>query len=64
LQSACDKSDADVEPHPLWEYPCVAVGQPQRLLTFDLTKPLPTERLQSVLKIRVEDRDNELNGNV
>lgn len=37
LKDAIDASDSQVEPHPLWEYPCRALSAPVRLLTLDLT---------------------------
>ena len=35
---ACDISDTEVEPQPLWEYPCQAAALPKPVMTFDLTK--------------------------
>ena len=37
MKEAIDASDSQVEPHPLWEYPCRALSTPVRLLTLDLT---------------------------
>lgn len=37
FQSAIDSSDAQVEPHPLWEYPARALSLAVPLMTLDLT---------------------------
>ena len=38
IMNACDVSDAEVEPQPLWEYPCYAEDMPREIMTFDFTK--------------------------
>lgn len=35
IMNACDISDAEVEPEPLWEYPCQAKSLPKSLMEFD-----------------------------
>ncbi len=37
FQSAIDSSDAQVEPHPLWEYPSRALSTAVKIMTVDLT---------------------------
>lgn len=37
LQGAIDSSDAQVEPHPLWEYPTRALSTAVQVMTVDLT---------------------------
>ena len=43
ILNACNVSDADVEPQPLWEYPNFALSSPQALMTFEFNKKLPQE---------------------
>jgi len=40
IKNAIEGSDAQVEPHPLWEYPSIALSQPVNVLSLDLTRPL------------------------
>ena len=37
--------DVNVEPHPLWEYPCVALSNTFTVLEFDFTLPVPEEEV-------------------
>ena len=43
ILNACNVSDADVEPQPLWEYPNFALSTPKALMTFEFNKKLPQE---------------------
>ena len=44
ILNACNVSDADVEPQPLWEYPNSALSSaPQSLMTFEFNKNLPQD---------------------
>ena len=44
ILNACNVSDADVEPQPLWEYPNSALSSaPQALMTFEFNKNLPQD---------------------
>ena len=36
-------SDAEVEPEPLWEYPCRAEAEPKPIMTFDLTQDIEVQ---------------------
>ena len=47
IMDACDISDAEVEPQPLWEYPCKAECEPKSLATFDLTEKIPENELKT-----------------
>ena len=48
LQKSSEEVDENVEPHPLWEYPCTAAGNQQCVLNIDFTKSvndtLPDDR--------------------
>ncbi|XP_004393400.1 PREDICTED: protein arginine N-methyltransferase 7 isoform X2 [Odobenus rosmarus divergens] len=35
------KESKEAEPHPLWEYPCRRLSEPQQILTFDFRHPVP-----------------------
>ncbi|XP_062356010.1 protein arginine N-methyltransferase 7 isoform X2 [Cinclus cinclus] len=35
------RESKEAEPHPLWEYPCKSLSDPQEVLTFDFTKTVP-----------------------
>ena len=65
VMNACDVSDANVEPQPLWEYPCRALANPVRLAKFEFgAKTGPPESSQSYeccIDIDEENR-NQLNG--
>ena len=36
-------SDAEVEPEPLWEYPCRAEAEPKPIMRFDLTQDIEVQ---------------------
>ncbi|XP_045299226.1 protein arginine N-methyltransferase 7 isoform X8 [Leopardus geoffroyi] len=41
-QRALDfRESKEAEPHPLWEYPCRCLSEPQQILTFDFRQPVP-----------------------
>lgn len=41
-QRALDfRESKEAEPHPLWEYPCRRLSEPQEILTFDFRQPVP-----------------------
>jgi len=65
IMNACNKSDADVEPHPLWEYPCTAVGDPKSLMDFDFSTKVPTEKVVQRITLSLEkahDLSSSCNG--
>jgi len=35
------RESKEAEPHPLWEYPCRRLSEPQQILTFDFRHPVP-----------------------
>ncbi|NXC18476.1 ANM7 methyltransferase, partial [Corythaeola cristata] len=35
------RESKEAEPHPLWEYPCKSLSDPQEVLTFDFRKTVP-----------------------
>ncbi|RMC09120.1 hypothetical protein DUI87_14126 [Hirundo rustica rustica] len=41
------RESKEAEPHPLWEYPCKSLSDPQEVLTFDFTKPVPQHCLST-----------------
>ncbi|TRY61040.1 hypothetical protein TCAL_05739 [Tigriopus californicus] len=53
IMQACDESDADVEPHPLWEYPCRASGQAIKLMDFEFAYALPEQVVQKQTTLEV-----------
>lgn len=41
------RESREAEPHPLWEYPCRSLSDPQQILTFDFQQPIPQQPMQS-----------------
>ncbi|NXI02102.1 ANM7 methyltransferase, partial [Pachycephala philippinensis] len=41
------RESKEAEPHPLWEYPCKSLSDPQEVLTFDFTKTVPQHCLST-----------------
>ncbi|NXH05258.1 ANM7 methyltransferase, partial [Loxia leucoptera] len=41
------RESKEAEPHPLWEYPCKSLSEPQEVLTFDFTKTVPQHCLST-----------------
>ncbi|XP_021488028.1 protein arginine N-methyltransferase 7 [Meriones unguiculatus] len=37
------RESREAEPHPLWEYPCRSLSEPQQILTFDFQQPIPQQ---------------------
>ncbi|XP_016041323.1 protein arginine N-methyltransferase 7 isoform X2 [Erinaceus europaeus] len=37
------RESKEAEPHPLWEYPCRSLSDPQQILTFDFRQPVPLQ---------------------
>ncbi|XP_059523657.1 protein arginine N-methyltransferase 7 isoform X2 [Myotis daubentonii] len=37
------RESKEAEPHPLWEYPCRSLSEPQQILTFDFRQPVPPQ---------------------
>jgi hypothetical protein len=62
FKAACDKADANIEPHPLWEYPCQALGEPLELMDFDLTSKLPDKDVIVKKNLLISNFKKDLNG--
>ncbi|XP_009884748.1 PREDICTED: protein arginine N-methyltransferase 7 isoform X3 [Charadrius vociferus] len=41
------RESKEAEPHPLWEYPCKSLSDPQEVLTFDFRKTVPQHSLST-----------------
>ncbi|NXI15499.1 ANM7 methyltransferase, partial [Irena cyanogastra] len=41
------RESREAEPHPLWEYPCKSLSDPQEVLTFDFTQTVPQHCLST-----------------
>ncbi|NWX75635.1 ANM7 methyltransferase, partial [Alca torda] len=41
------RESKEAEPHPLWEYPCKSLSDPQEVLTFDFRKTVPEYSLSA-----------------
>ncbi|XP_075621960.1 protein arginine N-methyltransferase 7 isoform X2 [Balearica regulorum gibbericeps] len=41
------RESKEAEPHPLWEYPCKSLSDPQKVLTFDFRKTVPQHCLST-----------------
>jgi protein arginine N-methyltransferase 7 len=46
IEGASDTSDANVEPHPLWEYPGRAQSAPAMLIKFDFAQKVPKKNVE------------------
>jgi len=45
IHDASSNADQAVEPQPLWEYPGTAMSEPVEVVEFDITKPVPGEKM-------------------
>ncbi|XP_006860390.1 PREDICTED: protein arginine N-methyltransferase 7 [Chrysochloris asiatica] len=41
------RESREAEPHPLWEYPCRGLSEPQQILTFDFQQPVPQQPVRA-----------------
>ncbi|NWQ62795.1 ANM7 methyltransferase, partial [Neopipo cinnamomea] len=41
------RESKEAEPHPLWEYPCKSLSEPQGVLTFDFSRAVPQHCLST-----------------
>lgn len=55
-------SDANVEPQPLWEYPCRAKGRPTKLMDFNFREKVPEDKVEVSKVIEIEDFYGNVNG--
>uniref|UniRef100_A0A0K2T510 Protein arginine N-methyltransferase n=1 Tax=Lepeophtheirus salmonis TaxID=72036 RepID=A0A0K2T510_LEPSM len=57
IMKSCDIGDADVEPQPLWEYPCIAKSEkPVKLISFHLKESI--ENKTSMVSIPARGKIN------
>ena len=56
IEAAASVSDNTVEPHPLWEYPAVALGEATLLAELDLTTKVPSNNIDFSGECLVTDR--------
>jgi len=61
IMKASDGCDLNVEPHPLWEYPCKALGKPKPVATFEFSKPIHNFQRETCLPLEWENIQ-DLNG--
>uniref|UniRef100_A0A6I8MZS1 Protein arginine N-methyltransferase n=1 Tax=Ornithorhynchus anatinus TaxID=9258 RepID=A0A6I8MZS1_ORNAN len=48
IKNSLDFREAqEAEPHPLWEYPCRSLSEPQEVMTFDFRQPVPQQMLHT-----------------
>ena len=45
IHDASSNADQAVEPQPLWEYPGTAMSEPVEVVEFDITKPVPGDKM-------------------
>lgn len=62
IDKASGTCDENVEPHPLWEYPCVALAPPTRLMTINLAEPVPHQNVTKSGAVQVESSNLKVNG--
>ncbi|XP_036297324.1 protein arginine N-methyltransferase 7 isoform X3 [Pipistrellus kuhlii] len=41
------RESKEAEPHPLWEYPCRSLSDPQQILAFDFRQPVPPQPVRA-----------------
>ncbi|KAG8521778.1 Protein arginine N-methyltransferase 7 [Galemys pyrenaicus] len=54
------RESKEAEPHPLWEYPCRSLSDPQQILTFDFRQPVPLQpvRAEGSIELRRPGRSH------
>jgi len=62
IESASLVSDQTVEPHPLWEYPCIALAHPVEVLKFDLSSKVPQSVATYTGNISIVETNTPING--
>ncbi|XP_057348819.1 protein arginine N-methyltransferase 7 isoform X3 [Manis pentadactyla] len=61
IKRALDSRESkEAEPHPLWEYPCSRLSEPQQILTFDFRQPVPPQpvRAEGFVELRRPGRSH------
>ena len=61
IEAAASVSDNTVEPHPLWEYPAIALGEATLLAELDLTTKVPSNNIEFSGECLVMDRSKVSN---
>jgi len=62
IESASCTSDQAVEPHPLWEYPCVALAHPAQVLEFNLAQKVPQAVTSFAGEVPILHKSDTMNG--
>jgi len=62
IESASFTCDQVVEPHPLWEYPCYALSQPEQVIHFDLREKVPQTVKSFTGNIFIPESSTPVNG--
>ncbi|XP_073736183.1 protein arginine N-methyltransferase 7 isoform X4 [Callorhinus ursinus] len=54
------RESKEAEPHPLWEYPCRRLSEPQQIMTFDFRHPVPLHpvRAEGSIELRRPGRSH------
>ena len=60
-QNSSDGCDENVEPQPLWEYPCTALGEPKALAHFEFSEPIQNLVKETLLPFKKQG-DQDVNG--
>ncbi|NWR36591.1 ANM7 methyltransferase, partial [Tachuris rubrigastra] len=58
------RESKEAEPHPLWEYPCRSLCEPQEVLTFDFRGPVPQQCLSSEGSVNLRSVEGKSHGAV
>ncbi|XP_038628270.1 protein arginine N-methyltransferase 7 isoform X4 [Tachyglossus aculeatus] len=62
-QNSLDFREAqEAEPHPLWEYPCRSLSEPQEVMTFDFRQPVPQQMLHMAGSVTLLKQGSRANG--
>ncbi|XP_064611177.1 protein arginine N-methyltransferase 7-like [Liolophura sinensis] len=62
IESSSDKTDAYIEPQPLWEYPATCLSQPITVMQFDMSRIVENTKSQVVENTVPFDCDGTCNG--
>lgn len=65
IMESCNVSDSCTEAQPLWEYPCVALSSPAKLMGFDFMRSVTPNSSSVTLDLLVDHHsgvDADLNG--
>jgi len=62
IEKASDTCDENVEPHPLWEYPCIPLAPPTRALTVCLADGVPDKDITYTGTVDITSQELDVNG--